>query len=171
MKYGVGSYGKQERRKGSAEVRTPPKEAVDRHLATRARIIPRRRDVGESPPYFQIQGYKASDLEWRVYLMLKRLGWTDKNIVFQSDVMGGRMPGGQVLDFVVYSPQIPVVIVVNGDYWHARDQKQKDYEKYREALVRKAWGSRMKYLALYSGDLVDDATAYRNLLREVGKGI
>ncbi len=40
----------------------------------------------EEAPFF-VQGQKASDLEWRVYKALLRLGWKDE-IDFQVNVFG-----------------------------------------------------------------------------------
>ena len=160
-------YGK--KAKADTYQRPAPKELEDRRMSSRMPVIRRQMDLTDRQK-FRIQGKKASDLEWRVYQTLKRLGWKESAINFQADVLGGRMPGGQVLDFVVWIPEMPVVIAVNGDYWHARGETQKKLEKQKEAYIRAAWGKKMKYLAVYTADLIDDDTAYRVLLREVGRG-
>ena len=43
----------------------------------------------------------------------------DSKDEFQRSVMGGRnVPGGQVVDFWVYTPPLPTIVMVQGDYWH-----------------------------------------------------
>lgn len=38
---------------------------------------------------------------------------------FQRSVMGGRnVPGGSIVDFWVYTPPLPTIVMVQGDYWH-----------------------------------------------------
>lgn len=133
--------------------------------APRPPILAKRVPTG---PYF-VQGYRASDLEWRTYRMLLKLGWTNREIRFQVDFMGGRMPGGQVLDFVVWSFSGPIVIPVNGDYWHARTLQLKQVDDQKAAYV-KARFPQARYFPLYSSDLKDDETAFRNLMRIVGRG-
>lgn len=60
----------------------------------------------------------GSSLEERIYRALLRSGWDEEQIAAQVPIAGGRsIRGGQVLDFVLYTP-IPIPIEVNGDYWH-----------------------------------------------------
>lgn len=117
---------------------------------------------------FVVQGQKASDIEWRVYKALIRLGWDDSNVVFQTPILGGRRPGGQILDFVVYGNALVTVIAVNGDHWHKFGTKA-EQTRINEAAVLRAMRS-ARYVALYSSDLQSDDQAYRVLLRHVGRG-
>jgi hypothetical protein len=126
-----------------------------------------RRSLAGRP--FIIQGYRASDLEWRTYLLLKRLGFREEQIQFQVDFLGGRMPGGQVLDFVVWTSGVPVVIAVDGDYWHGRNQNIIQLNKEKDAIIRGLF-PQAKILHLFAGDLEDEEVGYRILLREVGRG-
>jgi hypothetical protein len=123
--------------------------------------------VSEKGP-FTIQGQRASDLEWRVYKALHALGWTDSNINFQVNILGGRNPGGQVLDFVVYGFGQVYVIPVNGSHWHgigfvAQETKQLE-EMAREAMPNAV------FIPLYTADLLSDAQAIARLRREMGRG-
>jgi hypothetical protein len=118
---------------------------------------------------FAVQGHKASDLEWRVYRMLHMLGWNDDNLVFQTSILGGRNPGGQVLDFVLYGPGTITVINVNGDHWHAFGQKQ-DLTKFKESQVAAVMpGARV--FSLYSADLATDDIALMKLRTIAGRGM
>ena len=126
------------------------------------------REAQEVGPFY-VQGKKASDLEWRVYKALKRLGWTDGEIDFQTAVMGGRMPGGAMLDFVVWTPGLPVVIEPNGDIWHTATTATRERDKVREAKIRRAWNHDFRYVVLPQGEIVNDQMTYDRLLREVGK--
>ena len=131
----------------------------------RPSVVSKSRPTG---PY-QVQGQKASDLEARVYRMLKQLGWSDDSIQFQVSILGGRKPGGQVLDFVLYGPGATYVINVNGDYWH------KFGEKYNEAVDNAAKAQAVmpsaRITTVYTADVIDDATALVTLNRLVGRGM
>ena len=58
---------------------------------------------------------EASEPEKMVYAWLVR---NQFDFEYQVSVIGGRAPGGAVLDFVVYATAIPLVIRVQS-YWHA----------------------------------------------------
>ncbi len=130
---------------------------------------PDRAGADEAAGPFYVQGKKASDLEARVYRVLKRLGWTDENIEFQTPILGGRNPGGAMLDFVVWTPGMPVIIEPNGDIWHTNSTAQRERDKLREAKIRQAWSKPFKYVVLPQGDIPDDDTAFSRLAREVGR--
>lgn len=117
---------------------------------------------------FMIQGMRASDLEWRCYAALKKLGWTDANIQFQTNVLGGRNPGGQVLDFVLYGFGDVTIIPVNGDYWHVGGQQGIE-TIYNEQIIQSVMPS-ARIVPLYGADLATDAVAYATLARRVGRG-
>lgn len=117
---------------------------------------------------FAVQGQKASDLEYRTYTALKRLGWSDRNIQFQTPILGGRRPGGQVLDFVVYAQGAVYVIFVNGDYWHKFGGKG-DTTRMNENIAKSVMkGSTV--ISLFNGDLLTDEQAYLKLRQLVGRG-
>src|SRR3989304_1027838 len=76
----------------------PPDSGQPPTLSNPRPVLPKR-DLVDTGPFY-IRGMKASDLEWRTYRQLRRLGWRESQIQFQVDVLGGRLPGGQGLDFV-----------------------------------------------------------------------
>lgn len=156
--YGKGQYGK-----GAWRARKPALSYSPVNQPVRDRQ--RQAEVGP----FRIQGKRASDLEWRVYKALLRLGWDDSSIEFQVPVMGGRHPGGAVLDFVVWTPGMPIVIEPNGDIWHTSTTAQRERDKQREAAIRSAWRRPFRYLVLPQGDIPNDEVTYDRLLREVGR--
>jgi len=119
---------------------------------------------------FRVQGRRASDLEDRIYRMLKRLRWTDDQIEFQVDVLGGRLPGGAVLDFVVWTFGEPMIIEPNGDYWHTQTEQLVQRDKLRRAMIAEAWGRPFHYFVYAQGDILTDEMAYQRLRRDVGRG-
>jgi hypothetical protein len=86
------------------------------------------------------------------------------------DVLGGRLPGGQVLDFVVWAPECPIVISVNGDYWHGRGLQQRQETAIKEAVLAKLWGRKFKFFDFWTADLGTDDLAYETLRKTVGRG-
>ena len=84
------------------------------------------RDTGRPQPFQNTKTPEdprpfGSMLEKRVYKALLANGW--KDIAWQYPVLGGRVPGGLVVDFVVYTP-MPIPVMVNGDYWHRNDDRE-----------------------------------------------
>jgi len=143
-----------------------------------ARTTARRQKVAPFPAAatekrvgpFEIQGKRASDIEYTCYLALKALGWQDGQLEFQVSTLGGRNPGGSMLDFVVWSNAGPIVIEVNGDTWHSTTESQRQRDLMRSARITEAWGSEVQYIVLTTGDLVPDEVAVRNLRQLVGRG-
>jgi hypothetical protein len=75
------------------------------------------KDTPAEPPVEQmyIQNKKASAPEWRVGKALDRLG---VKYQFQKSILGGRVPGGQVLDYYIYTVPLPTPLNVQGEYSH-----------------------------------------------------
>lgn len=145
----------------------PIPRVPDENLTSRYSPAVPPKEVDTQGP-FVVQGQKASDIEHRCYRMLKRLGWTDRNINFQTPIMGGRRPGGQVIDFVVYGMGAVYAIFVNGDYWHKYGKKG-DITQMNENIAKSAiQGSTV--VSLFNADLMTDDIAYANLSRLVGRG-
>lgn len=123
-----------------------------------------------APQRYRVQGKRASDLEDRVYRMLRALGWRDDDIQFQVKVMGGRRAGGALLDFVIWAPGMPIVIEPNGDHWHTATLQQRQRDLARTAAIQEAWARPFRYLALPQGEILTDEMAYQKLLIAVGRG-
>lgn len=65
----------------------------------------------------------GSSLEAMVYKALLYVGYTEDQIATQVPINGGsRLPGGLIIDFVIYTP-VPIPVMVNGEYWH-RDEDE-----------------------------------------------
>lgn len=139
---------------------------------TEARFVrgPLVAELKEPEGPYRVQGLKASDIEWRCYMALMALGWTDSEVIFQEDTMGGRMPGGQVLDFVVHAPGGDIVIAVDGDVWHNRTEAQRQDDLFQQQRISAALGYDVIYVKANAGDLLDLPTAYNFLERWVGHG-
>lgn len=124
-------------------------------------------DQMQAGPY-QVQGRKASDLEARTYRTLKALGWRDEQIQYQVAILGGRMPGGQMLDFVLYGPGLVYVVFVNGDYWHKFGEKLNITRRNEQEVTAVMPGARV--VSVFSNDLATDAIARVTLAKWVGRG-
>jgi len=59
--------------------------------------------------------HKASLNEYNVAIALQKL---ELRFMFQVQLFGGKMRGGQVLDFLVWNP-FPIPLQVFGDYYHS----------------------------------------------------
>jgi len=135
----------------------------------RQAIIPGNTEKRVGP--FYVQGKHASDLEYTVWIVLTQgLAWPEESIEFQVSAIGGRNPGGAMLDFVVWAPSGPIVIEPNGDVWHIATEAQRQRDKLRWAQIEAAWGGKVQYVVLGQGDLTPDSVAFNNLLRLVGRG-
>lgn len=146
----------------------PIPKQIDQNLTNRYSPVGQRGNDQTVERTGQVQGKNASDLEERTYNQLKRLGWTDPNIQFQVGILGGRRPGGQVLDFVLYGPGYVYVIAVNGDYWHAVGRKT-EITRMNENITR--WiMPQARVLSLFNADLLTDEIALATLRRLVGRG-
>lgn len=161
MAYGRGRYGKGQWVVAAGADAQPPA------LATAGRQFERER-----PPSLQytIFGKDASDLEWLTYRSLGRLGWRDGEIDFQVDFLGGRLPGGVVLDFVVWTFGGPIILEPSGDYWHASSLAQAQRDRQRTATIADTWRRPFRYHSLPLADFVSEAVTDLRLLLHVGRG-
>ena len=107
----------------------------------------------------------GSTLEWRVAKALWRLGWT---FAYQVSVAGGRTRrGGQVVDFLVYTPVVPTPVFVQGSYWHGGAAESED--RLKQALLQRQTGW-AEPVIVWDYELMDDEMAYQTMLRVLGRG-
>lgn len=106
-------------------VKAPKKPPELKHTMPQYRLVRDPKSVtaqGIGPGPWQLQGQPASRPEYMVGKMLDKLGW---RYVFQSPFMGGRkVPGGQVLDFVIDERR--TVVDVRGYYHYGAAKEYKD---------------------------------------------
>jgi hypothetical protein len=117
----------------------------------------------EKGPFF-VQGKKASDLEWRVYRTLLKLGWTDSEI----DFLVGNRNLGQEIDFVLYAYGAIYLIPVHGEAFHSRGQSIQKTALAEANAVQRYPGATL--IPLYTSDLLNDDMALAKLSRLVGRG-
>jgi len=146
-------------------VSEPSKTKQFAHFSTpRAFVAP----VGKFRGKYRVQHLRASDLEYRVYQALLKLGWNDSNIQFQDQILGGHWkPGGLILDFVLYGPDVTTVLQVNGEYWHGGAQAGETQRE--EEIVRQNMPDAKVY-SLNTDDLLTDGVALKTLTKLVGRG-
>ena len=116
------------------------------------------------PIKYEVQGMRATDIEYFVALALEKMGVRYK---FQQDFLGGRqVKGGFVLDFLVLTVPLPTPVWVHGEYWHKG--KQRAIDAFQEATI--FWlleGRILPAVVLFGQDLQTEEMAYRTVKREI----
>ncbi len=114
-------------------------------------------DVG-----YTIAGSDATDIEWRVAVVLERLGLF---FIFQYALMGGRSTrGGIVLDFLVLTDPLSTPLDIRGAYWHQPKQRIEDDLGLALAMSR---GNYAEPVIIYGGELQSIEQAYATVRREL----
>lgn len=116
-----------------SENKRPPRPKIERVKPAKIE------DAADQPPYF-IRGIEAgSKEEYWVSLALEKIqeitgwGWD-----YQVPVFGGRqIRGGNIVDFLVYTPGPWTAIEPKGRYWHTG--RNEDQNEMREACQKKGW--------------------------------
>ena len=110
----------------------------------------------------EVQGQKATDIEWRVGLALTKL---EIPFLFQFEIQGGqRRRGGVVIDFLALLPPLSVPIEVMGEWWHSSAFRAED--KLKEAMVRQQ-GNFAEMVYLFESELLTIPDAYQAVKREL----
>lgn len=108
--------------------------------------------VLEEPATYQLKGVKASSYEYNFGMALEKF---NIEYLFQVWYWGGRtVRGGQVLDFLIFTPfQRPVQVF--GEYWHQGQMGSED--KYKLAVLEQFF--QQEVLILWGPDVgtYDDA--------------
>ncbi len=114
------------------------------------------------PDGYTIKGSKATDIEWRVAVVLERLGL---NFIFQYSLQGGRTArGGIVLDFLVLTDPLSTPLDIRGNYWHRPQQRLDDDLGLAIAMSR---GRFAEPVILYGSQLQTIEAAYAVVKREL----
>lgn len=129
----------------------------------RSARAPQLKDPADSPPFF-VRGEPAgSKDEYWMGLALEKVeketGWRWE---YQYSVYGGRRRrGGQVIDFLLYTPGRWTIIDVKGKYWHtgARDD-QRDIE---DVARRKNWS----LIGWFTDETPTKESVYQRLRQEL----
>lgn len=106
------------------------------------------------PPHIVLGQPAGSKEEWYTSQALERLGW---QYAFQYQVMGGRsVRGGQVIDFLVYTPGKWTIVDVLGTYWHTG--KHEDRLSIQKVVAQKGW--RLIEAWDYNVPSIDEAVSF-----------
>lgn len=124
-----------------------------------------KKDTGEpAVADMFIQGKKASAPEWRTGKALDKLGLKYK---FQYSILGGRNPGGQILDYYIYTVPLPTPLNVQGEYWHRLARNYNDGLK--KAQTNELFGnSAMPLVLVWERDLGSVDQAYQTMKQLLG---
>lgn len=129
--------------------------------AIKPRPIERTAAETNEPPVAEmfLQGKKATAPEWRVGMALNRRGI---KYDFQKPLLGGRVSGGVVLDFFIYTVPLPTPLNVNGDYWHRLAKSYSDNLK--ESRTNEALGHAANLMVVvWESDIPSIDAAYIEL--------
>lgn|GEM_PF-7027327 len=117
--------------------------------------------VKELPEVMMIRGQQAGSKE--EYFVAQGLNKLGMKYSYQVPVMGGRnVRGGQVLDFLVYTPGKYTIVDVRGTYWHTGARE--DSLDILRVTRRYGW----LLLVAWDTDVPDEATALSFLRTHLG---
>lgn len=117
-------------------------------------IKPEPKDTGPT-----ILGSRMEDWGYRALLAL---GYKEENISVQKSIDGGRnLPGGQVVDIVLYKPT-PCAISFKGEYWHGNP----DEETFDDARIMNIYD---EYVVVWWREAFTYDMMYNVLLARVGR--
>lgn len=114
-------------------------EGTAARMPERSARAPKLKDTKDLPPFF-IRGIKAgSKDEYWVSMALEKIekqtGW---GWAYQVPVYGGRRRrGGNVVDFLIYTPGRYTILDPKGRYWHTG--RHEDQYQMRDVARRKNW--------------------------------
>lgn len=115
-------------------------------------------------PIGLVQGKNpGSKEEWRVAQALYKLG---HEFIYQHDVFGGRVAGGQVIDFWVTDTYLPTPIYMNGRAWHNNKNKAADDYKVSK-LKRIYWGRIREPVIIWDTEATSISSAIAVLRRKL----
>lgn len=118
----------------------------------------------EDEPIGTILGQKpGSKEEWWVALALWALKW---EFEYQVPIMGGRIPGGQVVDFVVYTPGRPTPLQPYDEYWHSARISSED--NFKLVLVEEAFG--VAPVVIWGQQMQTKEDTYEAVFKAFGRG-
>ena len=99
--------------------------------------------------------------DWGYYALLA-LGWPEEDLVAQRGVDGGRaMPGGQVVDLVLYTP-LSYGFSFKGEFWHSKSNE----ETWDDARAARFFD---KYFIIWWKDAFTYDMMYQVMLERVGR--
>lgn len=86
-----------------------------------------------------IQGIMPDSIEeWRSAVAIASIGF---DFEFQYTVNGGYFPGGQVIDFWIYTEPLPTPAWVDGGHWHGRPTEAQD--EFKRNMVQLIYSGRV----------------------------
>lgn len=137
-------------------------EKPARQKARSARA-PKLKDPKDSPPFY-VKGMKAgSKDEYWMGLALEKIekqtGW---GWAYQVPVYGGRRRrGGQVVDFILYTPGRWTIIDVKGKYWHTGARE--DAHDIQDVARKKGWN----LIGWFTDETPSEEAVYQRLRQEL----
>jgi len=129
----------------------------------RSARAPKLKDQADQPPFF-VRGQKAgSKDEYWTSIALDRIekqtGW---GWAYQVPVYGGRRRrGGNVVDFIIYTPGRWTILDPKGRYWHTGHRE--DQQEMRDVARKKKW----TLIEWFTDELPTKEAVYQFLRKEL----
>lgn len=102
----------------------------------------------------------GSKEEWRLACALYQLGLA---FIYQYPVFGGRVTGGQVIDFWITSTHLPTPLYMNGRAWH--NNKNKSVDDYKLYKLKKIYHGMIREPVIVWDDEVPSVSAALQVLK------
>lgn len=113
-----------------------------------------------------VQGQTAGSVnEYNVAQALNRL---KLDYLYQYPIFGGRVRGGQVIDFLVQKPPKPIPVFIQGAYWHSGARGTEDVLKFEE-INQRMGGQWERVVTIEEQECETVEQAYNAVLEKIGR--
>jgi len=142
-------------------------DSVTRARKPRTHTIPKPSDINPSIPWFSVKGLLingrpvGSSLEWNVAAALDAIGIGYR---YQVSLFGGRVIGGTIADFEVFTRPMSVYVYCQGSYWHRRGDKE-EQDEYLFARIEQHYHK--KVIAIWEENALTVTQAIATLKKEL----
>ncbi len=117
-----------------------------------------------------VHGQPATDIEERAYNGLLNNGVDDADIEFQTSYIAGRNVPGEIRpDFVVHGQGLPLIIFIDGEYFH-KSAPEKQRDRMNDAILFQQLGGTAQFPVRVPGDDLETQEMADATMGEVLRG-
>lgn len=99
-----------------------------------------------------VKGYKATDIEERMYIAFLHNGVNDDDIEYQPSYIAGRNMSGEIRpDFALHGGGLIQLWYADADYWH-RSAEQKSKDETNDSILFQRMQGEIEFPIRISGD-------------------